>query len=380
MAVLILTLACVLLAPFALRRYLDHKRRAKPFPLMKLSVPPYPADQLHPLYATPFPTANPPPRPPEVRSMVLDHLVTHDIHATAAALAAARRAPPHPRWRGARHADGRAALRRTLSPVLRPLLARLFPAVTADAPQAVYPALTLASSGLRAEFLHRFAARAEFRFALDAARPDTGALWDLTREARALLRRVHVTVLVNPGSSTPGPTAAPNGPATEEVERRQQQPQEPFAFDPRSPPADAASWALPGKVHGALAAMPRLEGARVTVRAAGNQLWNPLWLWHYGSQAFKRLPLAGADGKAPLLRRIDFALDADVKGWLVQELNHLERGRGPGDGWEWRCRKGHLVAADEAGAMPIRRFCTMLYRECGVCEPAAAADAGDDDP
>ena len=28
MAVLILTLACVLLAPFALRRYLDHKRRA----------------------------------------------------------------------------------------------------------------------------------------------------------------------------------------------------------------------------------------------------------------------------------------------------------------------------------------------------------------
>ena len=133
-------------------------------------------------------------------------------------------------------------------------------------------------------------------------------------------------------------------------------------------------------MHGALARMPRLEGARVTVRAAGNQLWNPLWLWHYGSQAFKRLPAAAADGKAPLLRRIDFALDADIKGWLVQELNHLERGCERSGEWEWRCRRGHLVAADEAGAMPIRRFCTMLYRECGVCEPVAAAEAGGDDP
>lgn len=242
------------------------------------------------------------------------------------------------------------------------------------------PALTLASAALRAEFLHRYAARAEFRFALDAARPDAGALWALTRSSRALLRRAHVTVLVNPGSSAPGPAAPPGAPGTanpDEEERRRQQ--EPFAFDPRSPPADAAGWALPGRVHGALAQMPRLEGARVTVRAAGNQLWNPLWLWHYGSQAFKRLPAStDPNAKGPMLRRIDFALDADIKGWLVQELNHLERG--DGDGWEWRCRRGHLVAADEPGAMPIRRFCTMLYRECGVCEPVAAAEAGADDP
>src|SRR5580692_6588793 len=57
MAVLILTLACVLLAPFALRRYLDHKRRAKPFPLMNLyvvpAVPriPFPTPYIPPLSA-----------------------------------------------------------------------------------------------------------------------------------------------------------------------------------------------------------------------------------------------------------------------------------------------------------------------------------------
>jgi hypothetical protein len=44
---LVLTLACVLLAPLAFRKYLDHKRRARPFPLMKLSVPPHQAPMFY---------------------------------------------------------------------------------------------------------------------------------------------------------------------------------------------------------------------------------------------------------------------------------------------------------------------------------------------
>ena len=267
-----------------------------------------------------------------------------------------------------------------------------FPAGEATTRKTVYPALTLASAALRNEFLRRYTARGEFRFALDAAKPDASPMWALTPETRGLLRRVHVTVLVNPGSNSGSAAHAPAAQSTADGgattprpgEPRPEAPprpqQQPFAFDPRSPPSDAASWALPARVHGALADMPRLEGARVTARAAGNQLWNPLWLWHYGSQAFKRCP-AAASGAKDVLRRIDFALDVDVKGWLVQELNHLERGlEAGGDAWEWRCREGHLVAADEAGTMPIRRFCTMLYRECGVCEPVAAAGAGGADP
>ncbi|OCK80227.1 hypothetical protein K432DRAFT_382408 [Lepidopterella palustris CBS 459.81] len=121
------------------------------------------------------------------------------------------------------------------------------------------------------------------------------------------------------------------------------------AEDPRTMPKD---WPLRDKICERLRGVQKAEDLNLHVRAIGDPLWNPLWVWYHASQAFK-------DSAKPCFQRITFSLDT----WSPGE-NLLARNK---EGqWEWRCRENHFVATD-AGQYLIREFCSALYAECQDC-------------
>jgi hypothetical protein len=127
------------------------------------------------------------------------------------------------------------------------------------------------------------------------------------------------------------------------------------AFDPREVSSDG-EWALKDRVFEAMESMEVLRDMSLNIQAAGNQLWNPVWLWHFTSQAFK-------ESKVQAFRRIEFTLE----NWNFREPNHMIR-NDKGD-WEWRCAKGHHMQDDIPRRLAIREFCGALYDKCEVCEP-----------
>jgi hypothetical protein len=124
-------------------------------------------------------------------------------------------------------------------------------------------------------------------------------------------------------------------------------------FDPRRA---TGSWPLRDRVFKLMQNMTNLVDLRLSIEACGNQLWNPIWLWHYTSQAFKL-------SNVRAFKRMSF----DLEGWNMREPNHLER-NSHGD-WEWRCAANHVVLADTVGHQPVRDFCAAIYAECKICEP-----------
>ncbi|KAF2259898.1 hypothetical protein CC78DRAFT_43799 [Lojkania enalia] len=176
--------------------------------------------------------------------------------------------------------------------------------------------------------------------------------------------------------------------------------------DPRN--MASASWPLAKRVRRELKHV-RGAGVDLRVRAIGDPLWNPLWVWYHACCAFKGMGECtdtGTDTPAPTspspnpnpnpspearhqveaqphkspthkqnyleadtrtqeqcpgprFHRITFSLDT----WSPGE-NYMER---DGSGrWAWRCMKGHFVGRD-SGEMGVREFCARLYAECGVC-------------
>ena len=116
------------------------------------------------------------------------------------------------------------------------------------------------------------------------------------------------------------------------------------------------NWPIRDKICESLQGMEKIEGLNLHVRAIGDPLWNPLWIWYHASQAFK-------DAGKLQFRSITFSLDS----WSPGE-NHLARNK---DGcWEWRCSTDHFVAIDPGQwqATNIREFCSMLYGECQACK------------
>ena len=123
-------------------------------------------------------------------------------------------------------------------------------------------------------------------------------------------------------------------------------------FDPREVTGD---WPFRDKVFEAMQSMKSLTDMTLSIHACGNQLWNPLWLWHFTSQAFK-------ESKVQAFRRIDFAVEVCT----LPEPNHIAR-RADGN-WEWRCAEGHCVQEDREGQMPVRQFCVALFEKCRICD------------
>jgi len=121
------------------------------------------------------------------------------------------------------------------------------------------------------------------------------------------------------------------------------------AIDPRSMPQ---GWPLRDKICETLAGVEKAEDLNLHVRAIGDPLWNPLWVWFHASQAFK-------DAGKLRFNRITFSLDT----WSPGE-NHLARND---EGkWCWQCPADHVVATDPENCN-VREFCAALYDECEEC-------------
>lgn len=187
--------------------------------------------------------------------------------------------------------------------------------------------MCLVSRQFRDEYMYVFCRCATFHFTLDASITPSERPFKIAPETLSRIRKCALRILATPGIVG--------------------------AFDPREATGD---WLLRDKVFEAMEDMKSLTDMTLSIQACGNQLWNPLWLWHFTSQAFK-------ESKVQAFRRIDFTLE----GWTLREPNHMAR-RADGN-WEWQCAEGHCVQEDREGQMPVRQFCGALYAECRICDP-----------
>lgn len=147
--------------------------------------------------------------------------------------------------------------------------------------------------------------------------------------------------------------------------------------DPRNMKPD--DWTLARQMRSELRDVENVRELNLHVKAIGDPLWNPLWIWYHASQSLKTMgaaaPAAADDApKGPRLNRITFALDT----WSPGE-NYLERDPRNGGQWAWWCMKGHCVCPDGRTDMPVREFCARLYEQCRVCRPELDSDDESDD-
>lgn len=136
--------------------------------------------------------------------------------------------------------------------------------------------------------------------------------------------------------------------------------------DPRNmKPGD---WALAQQIRRELKEVANVRELNLQVKAIGDPLWNPLWVWYHASQSLKTMGAAdnttGTAPTGPKLNRITFSLDT----WSPGE-NLLERDPASADQWTWKCLHGHCVALDGPGEVSVREFCARLYMECTTCRP-----------
>jgi len=191
------------------------------------------------------------------------------------------------------------------------------------------PALLLASRQLHDEYSAVLAKIGTFKLVINAHNYQKPAMWQVSAATFANLRHVRLELHLTPSMMG--------------------------SFDPRNASqSPATEWPLYLHVCRALAKMARLNSLEMYVHACGDPLWNPLWLWHYASQAFKQ-----ADVKQ--LRSIRFKMDGPGLG-----ENHIARTSG--GCWEWRCRKEHPIRDESEGWLPVRELCAALYRECASCQ------------
>ncbi|KAK3082080.1 hypothetical protein LTS18_005066 [Coniosporium uncinatum] len=251
--------------------------------------------------------------------------------------------------------------------------------------------LLFTCSSLSAEYTSALTKHATFALRIQESNKNTSPLWPLRCSTLSNIRYASIHIL-----ATPSLLGSHIG-----------------SFDPRRAPP-SLSWPVLDRAMLAIEKMDRLRSLEVVVRALGNPLWNPLWLWWFAGMSFKlgaaRAAAAGfhklqetAHGKHELverkggvraLKRIKFELEGWTPGenWMARNFtNHEGVGKekaleppmpldsseeeevehGGDKGWTWRCSEGHRVGGDVEGEMPIRQFCAMLYRDCEVCRPRA---------
>ncbi|KAF2653070.1 hypothetical protein K491DRAFT_706060 [Lophiostoma macrostomum CBS 122681] len=133
--------------------------------------------------------------------------------------------------------------------------------------------------------------------------------------------------------------------------------------DPRA--MTPASWAFARSIKKqlSLSSTSSIQSLSLHVKAIGDPLWNPLWVWYHASQSFKSM------GR---LREIRFSLDT----WSPGE-NHLRRDDASCSSWSWYCPKNHRVATELGADVTVRQFCAMLYQECLVCRPELEGSDGE---
>jgi hypothetical protein len=203
-------------------------------------------------------------------------------------------------------------------------------------PYNLLKSITLVSHEIRKDFLRVYCQKEPFTFTLDASHTKSDAFWLETPEIIGKLRNCRIRILATPDLA--------NG------------------FDPRDM---QGSWQLRDRVFALMRDMAQLKDFRLTVHACGNQLWNPILLWHYTSQSFKE-----SDIKS--FNRMSFELE----GINMRTPNHHMARNLDGD-WEWRCVENHTVELDTVGPQDIRRFCNALCSLCPTCNPGKSDDEGE---
>jgi len=126
---------------------------------------------------------------------------------------------------------------------------------------------------------------------------------------------------------------------------------QPSEFNPMHAKID--NWPLRDAILDNLHQMNSLRSMTLNIEACGNQLWNPVQLWYFCSQGFKKSDVTA-------FKKIKFTM----KNWKLNESNHMLRTAD--GGWEWRCVNGHFVVEDERN-IPIRSWAVRLYKPCSVC-------------
>ncbi|QDS77577.1 hypothetical protein FKW77_001536 [Venturia effusa] len=260
--------------------------------------------------------------PPELRNMVYEHLIEPEQTSHTSQ-------PPH-----------LTDFRRNMNFVARTL--RIPPSLlpSVPKPRVIYHhlnRLSLVNRQFQSEFMDVYHRNATFYSTLDASSPGAPQHNVFTNpKASGALSRVRVAslkILATPGISG--------------------------AFDPREVNS-SGDWSLKNQVFEAMESMQVLRSMSLNIQAAGNQLWNPVWLWHFTSQAFK-------ESKVMAFKKMEFTLE----NWHFREPNHMVR-NDDGD-WEWRCAMDHYMQDDIPKRLAIREFCGALYDKCDVCEPSEEA-------
>ncbi|ORY05918.1 hypothetical protein BCR34DRAFT_490543 [Clohesyomyces aquaticus] len=146
--------------------------------------------------------------------------------------------------------------------------------------------------------------------------------------------------------------------------------------DPRN--MTPASWGLAQRIREELREVKNVQELNLHVKAIGDPLWNPLWVWYHASQtasssssslspSTSSSSTSTSSSLGPKLNRITFSLDT----WSPGE-NYLER---DSDGkWAWWCMRGHCVDSDGEGGMTVREFCARLYADCKTCRPESGEE------
>ncbi|KAF2641982.1 hypothetical protein P280DRAFT_548585 [Massarina eburnea CBS 473.64] len=143
--------------------------------------------------------------------------------------------------------------------------------------------------------------------------------------------------------------------------------------DPRN--LQPGDWALGRQIREELKEVENVRELNLHVKAIGDPLWNPLWVWYHTSQSLKMMGTVavGDDEGAPTgpkLNRIAFSLDT----WSPGE-NYLERDAKHGGKWAWWCLQGHCIGIDGGADLTVREFCAAVYGNCSVCRPDLAGDS-----
>jgi hypothetical protein len=215
----------------------------------------------------------------------------------------------------------------------KPNVGNLFPTWRTKAPYNLLKSITLVSHEIRKEFLQVYCQREAFTFTLDASHTDGDAFWKVTPQIIGKMRTCRLRILATPDIA--------NG------------------FDPRDV---HGSWHLKDRVFALMSGMKHLKDFRLSIHACGNQLWNPIWLWHYTSQSFK-------ESDVKVFKRMSFELE----GMNMRNPNH-HLARNLEGSWEWRCAADHTVELDTVGRQDIRRFCNALCSLCPTCNPGEVED------
>lgn len=141
--------------------------------------------------------------------------------------------------------------------------------------------------------------------------------------------------------------------------------------DPRT--MDPEDWVLARQMREELKEVENVQELNLHVKAIGDPLWNPLWVWYHASQSLKTMGSTSTPSSTtppgPKLNRITFSLDM----WSPGE-NYLERDPENKEQWAWWCMKGHCVGPDTGAELTVREFCAKLYVECRTCRPELDSD------